>query len=453
MDTKYVSSKFNYFFEENSLFLIYNTLSQKLIKVNFDIYKDLKKHSMLDTKKHSNSLNELKHFGVICEESFDEDNYMYHMLNKQIFRNDLNITIIPTTSCNFRCVYCFENHDALFMSKETEDRVIRFLRKNIPKYNCINIDWFGGEPLLKKDSIIRIMTAAKNIGNKFSVPVSSRMTTNGYLLDFQTFTELQKCGVLFYQITIDGMREDHNKLRPHITRNDSFEKIIKNIKEISQNSQCSFFKITLRTNLSASNYWNYKNYLLMMKELLGNDKRFEFDVEIVCDWGGDNVKGIYDELLSMQRSDFIDNIIKIQKEIGLFVDNSNLKFQGSRCQTGYANGFTINYDGSLHKCSLVEFGSNHYNNKNNNSIGELLHSGEVVINEAVNSFYTQLHTPYEKCRNCCWLPVCLMNTCPYSLEEDKRVRCVLKYNSHNFYNRIILSAFNKGDYIEIGDAN
>lgn len=102
----------------------------------------------------------------------------------------LHLIILPTEQCNFRCKYCYEDFKIGNMSKEKQDAIILFLRKNIKNYTAISLDWFGGEPLLAMDAIEYISKHALEICRIAKKPLISSMTTNGYFLDCATFEKL-----------------------------------------------------------------------------------------------------------------------------------------------------------------------------------------------------------------------------------------------------------------------
>ena len=177
----------------------------------------------------SDVAKKLYEHGFLVEDFVDESQIVEYLFNKEIYGNKtLELTIIPTNACNFDCVYCYQKEPYFFMSKETMDSIIFYIEKHIGEYTGLLISWFGGEPLLAKELMVEFMEKVRMICLKKHIPFYSNVTTNGYELDLKTFKSLIKNHVLYYQITIDGPKEIHNKQRPHKTNSDSFEKIVKN---------------------------------------------------------------------------------------------------------------------------------------------------------------------------------------------------------------------------------
>jgi len=81
-------------------------------------------------------------------------------LERKIFyalRDDvLNLTILPTEQCNFRCFYCYESFKLGKMSKETSDSILKLVQKRASTLKILTIGWFGGEPLMAKDIVLSL---------------------------------------------------------------------------------------------------------------------------------------------------------------------------------------------------------------------------------------------------------------------------------------------------------
>ena len=127
---------------------------------------------------------------------------------------------------------------------------MKWLDKNLRFYNEMSLSWFGGEPLLCKDLILEILKEVKMLCKKHKVAMISSITTNGYLLNNDTFQKLVANGMLFYQITLDGNESIHNLQRPHKTESDSYTTIINNLEMISRLPRNIRFEVGLRINLS-----------------------------------------------------------------------------------------------------------------------------------------------------------------------------------------------------------
>lgn len=139
-----------------------------------------------------------------------------------------------TNDCNLRCSHCYHN-------REGEDHASHSQRDNLMifddvvnmiddlNYTCQRWNFFprfqisGGEPMMRKD-LMKILDYTKNLD------IEVRLLTNGTLITEQKAKELKKRGIDRLQISIDGDRETHNKIRG---REYAYDKVMEGIKNCS----------------------------------------------------------------------------------------------------------------------------------------------------------------------------------------------------------------------------
>ena len=124
-------------------------------------------------------------------------------------------TILPTTACNARCTYCFEEGIQYeTMSDETIEQTIRYINATREKDASIRFRWFGGEPLLAVKAIDRISAAMKEEG----VSYSAEMVTNGSLMTEEIAQKAKDDWHLtFVQITLDGREEEYCRRKRYVS--------------------------------------------------------------------------------------------------------------------------------------------------------------------------------------------------------------------------------------------
>jgi len=137
--------------------------------------------------------------------------------------------------CNLRCRYCFADEGAYHsvreaMSLETAKAAIDFLIQNSGKRKVLEVDFFGGEPLMNLDVVKQTVYYAKEkaaaVGKRFLFTT----TTNGLLLDDDTiefFNEEMENVVL----SLDGRKEVHDAVRKTVNGKGSFDVVIEKIKK------------------------------------------------------------------------------------------------------------------------------------------------------------------------------------------------------------------------------
>ena len=174
---------------------------------------------------------------------------MQFLTEVQLLMNrKLLVTIMPTEACNFRCPYCYERHIPITMSKQTISQIKNYISNISENFETVSIAWFGGEPTLCADTVLDVSEFIKTLGKEKSFNFISSMTTNGYLLTKNLFTQFYQAGVKSYQITLDGWT--HDKTRPLRSGKETLETILNNLKEISKFSKEDYpFHVTIRHNI------------------------------------------------------------------------------------------------------------------------------------------------------------------------------------------------------------
>ena len=136
--------------------------------------------------------------------------------------------------CNFRCRYCFADEGAYHqhresMSLETAKAAVDFLLKNSGNRKVLEMDFFGGEPLMNFDVLKKTVQYAKEEGAKLGKKFLFTTTTNALLLNDEVirfFNEEMENVVL----SLDGRKEVHDAIRKTVNGKGTFDLIIDKIK-------------------------------------------------------------------------------------------------------------------------------------------------------------------------------------------------------------------------------
>ncbi len=136
--------------------------------------------------------------------------------------------------CNLRCRYCFADEGAYhsereFMSEETAKRAIDFLILNSGKRKVLEVDFFGGEPLMCLQTIKNVVAYAREQGEKSGKKFLFTTTTNALLLDDDAidFFNREMENVV---LSLDGRKEVHDAIRKTKSGKGSFDYVIENVK-------------------------------------------------------------------------------------------------------------------------------------------------------------------------------------------------------------------------------
>ena len=267
--------------------------------------------------------------------------------------NYLGLIILPTEKCNFRCTYCYEDFDNKRIDKKVVDGIKKLLSNRSSNLKMLNIEWFGGEPLLTKDILFDILYHARNLEKKYGFLFSSSMTTNGYLLDRDMILNLSKLGITCYQISFDGFRDYHNIKRFINHPKGSFDRIWKNINTFNHlraMGDVKNGKITLRLHLHSDN----QSSLLELADLINKSldpKFFNVFIKNIAHLGGKNDKNF--EAVDNETDYSVQRHNELNKKLIKFQKNNLMPDELNICYAAMPNTFVIRSDGSLAKCTVA----------------------------------------------------------------------------------------------------
>ena len=136
--------------------------------------------------------------------------------------------------CNLNCKYCFAGKGkykgkAEYMSFEVAKKAVDFLISNSGNRKILEMDFFGGEPLMNLDVVKKTVEYAKEEGAKAGKKFLFTLTTNGVLLNGETAKWLND-EMENVVLSVDGRKEVHDYVRQTVNGKGSYEVIIDNIK-------------------------------------------------------------------------------------------------------------------------------------------------------------------------------------------------------------------------------
>lgn len=133
-------------------------------------------------------------------------------------------------TCNLNCSYCFASQgkyhgDRAMMSLEVGKRALDFLVENSGSRHNLEVDFFGGEPLMNFDVVKQMVEYARSIEKKYNKNFRFTLTTNGMLIDDDVidFANREMSNVV---LSLDGRKEIHDRYRVDYTGKGSWETIV-----------------------------------------------------------------------------------------------------------------------------------------------------------------------------------------------------------------------------------
>ena len=157
---------------------------------------------------------------TLCDELFTEDVYEGIAAGLKKSQSTLKaICLHVAHGCNMRCGYCFAgdgeyNGSKALMDDVTAKAAIDFLIRESKNRRNLEVDFFGGEPLLNFDVIKNTVKYARSIEKSANKNFRFTLTTNGILIDDEVieFSNEQMSNVV---MSLDGRKEKHDRMRKH----------------------------------------------------------------------------------------------------------------------------------------------------------------------------------------------------------------------------------------------
>ena len=133
-------------------------------------------------------------------------------------------------TCNLNCSYCFASQgkyhgDRALMSFEVGKRALDFLIENSGHRTNLEVDFFGGEPLMNWDVVKQQVAYARTQEEPHHKKFRFTLTTNGMLIDDVVidFAIREMSNVV---LSLDGRKEIHDRLRVDYAGNGSYDRIV-----------------------------------------------------------------------------------------------------------------------------------------------------------------------------------------------------------------------------------
>jgi uncharacterized protein len=352
--------------------------------------------------------------------------------------------------CNLRCEYCFAssgdyNSGRKLMSKDVALKSVDYLVQNSKGRHNIEIDFFGGEPLMNFDVVKETVAYGRKIEKETGKHFYFTITTNGTLLNEERINYLNE-NMDNVVISIDGRKEVHDTVRHDCAGNGSYEKIMPLAQKlVSGRNGKRYF---IRGTFTAKN----KNFSKDVMHLA--DKGFkEISVEPVVGSGSDlyftdsDVPDILKEYENLA-CQYIERLKDDKKRFRFYHFNIDI-YNGpclfkrvTACGAGHEY-LAVSPDGDLYPCHQFvgqdEFiVGNIYNGISNNNLCDKFMKNNILTKE--------------KCRDC-WAKLFCSGGChangyftngdiskPNELSctlQKKRIECALMIQAFKAENEIV----------------
>jgi uncharacterized protein len=140
------------------------------------------------------------------------------------------LSLAVAQKCNLGCTYCYARQGdfggpAKGMSWETAQRAVELLLQGAAPKTHVNLAFLGGEPLANRAVLREATEYAADLAHKRDVEIGFSVTTNATLVTEEDADFFEKHGFAV-TVSVDGLREDHDRQRPFKTGGGSFNRVM-----------------------------------------------------------------------------------------------------------------------------------------------------------------------------------------------------------------------------------
>lgn len=365
--------------------IVFNCLTQAFFEIpqeRAETYRAILEEPDKYAEEFYAFLERMRGQGFVVEDDTDEKALAKQKYESARRPGHYFLMILPTYQCNLRCWYCTQDHADLWMGPEVVELVKRRIEHKLadPDVKHLHLAWFGGEPLLAYDVVLELTNFARQEAEKHGKTFDCDITSNSTLLTPERIEELRKAGVVSYQITIDGTKDVHDKIKV-LGKRSAFETALANINRIAKHTF-----VNLRFNYTHENL-DPDGIAADIESRLDSENRKNISL---------NLYKVWQENQESVKKEDVDRLFSLAREAGF----SSRKAMPGICYVDQYHYDCIYPDGSVGKCD---------NSHPDEAQGMLMDDGTVKWDEEkVEKFLPVFFTDVVKteCEGCTYFPFC-----------------------------------------------
>lgn len=399
----YQWSRYNFLIDEGSSYgLLYNSRTGCVVRLSRERCEEINSECDLE----EDIFHLLYEMDFIVDDDIDEISLIEEK-NKDARqdRSALSITVELTEACNFRCSYCYQDHKKEHISGNIEYGIVNLIEERGSDLKNVQLNWFGGEPLLRLNDIRRISDFVGTYLENRDISYRQHMTTNGYLLNNEVAELLYEQGLDNIQITLDGGRESHNRTRVLASGVGTYDAVLKACKTAVDVGM----ELMVRVNLTKQNYRHIDDLLASLRALGITPADAIIHIVRAIDHGNldDSTSDVC--FTNKEFGRIWPDMLKIVARHGFSVPS--ISPISHNCPFDLDNAVMIGRDGSVRQCSSTDRVIGMLDGK----------TGRIAKNDSYEKFKHRHPTSDSHCRECRCLPLC-MGGCAY-LEGKELEKC------------------------------
>ncbi|OPX78142.1 MAG: pyrroloquinoline quinone biosynthesis protein PqqE [Methanosaeta sp. PtaB.Bin039] len=341
-----MNSRYNIYFKTDSdKYLVYNTLSDAIIRID-GCTKRILNHGEFN-QLDNDTLEKLYQNGFLVD--IDDRIIFRSLINKWKHQNNTYLfKIIFTHKCNMACKYCYQGSGEVLtdsMDQDTLECVIKFIKKKSAGCRILKIALYGGEPFLEKEKILYLLDDLNEYCCKENKYLEISGSTNGSILGEDLIIKLKKYPIDSLQITFAGNRVDHDTRRIFKDATGSYDKLI----GVLNNLELYKIKYHVRVDVDKENFPGIGELLDDLKEKIGRPPQLSIQ-KIIYDPVFN--KDLPSRILEMS-DEHLHELYTLATLKGYDVKPKQLGNIKAGCGAIYENAFAIDPHGDVYKCAAV----------------------------------------------------------------------------------------------------
>jgi uncharacterized protein len=208
--------------------------------------------SLQDVYECIRDVEDLKENGQLFAQDIYEDKAALLKTNSAVVKA---LCLHVAHTCNLNCTYCFASQgkyhgERALMSFEVGKQALDFLITNSGTRRNLEVDFFGGEPLMNWDVVKKLVKYGRDQEKEHNKCFRYTLTTNGVLVDDEV---IEFCNQEMYNVvlSLDGRKEVHDRLRKDYAGNGSYDKIVPKFQKFASRREGK------KATMSAETYTHY----------------------------------------------------------------------------------------------------------------------------------------------------------------------------------------------------
>jgi uncharacterized protein len=373
-------------YDKEDHFILYSTKKGAVTRVSSALLSAAKSGALTDAARET-----LTRLEIWCEDLAAERRTMHDILTvSNGKKNKFHAQLVLNLDCNLACTYCYEEpfRHKQHMTDEVASQAVALLSGHLASGLDLEVDFYGGEPLLSVPLLKRIAAQLKPVAAEHGRSFSFFLFTNGTLLTRKLVEELLPFGLTGALVTLDGTREIHDRQRPFVSGKGSFDLIVANIRDV-----CQLINIDLGGNYNQETFRQFPQLLDYLVESgitpdrISNVQFSPISAKSTSSHDGFASCATADASCVQAAVPFLRREIKRR-------GFAQPKPKIGACMVEFSNFLVINHDGAFYKCPT-------FMGWPELSVGSLA-DGIIDYRDSHKLLFWQ----NDECLDCAYLPLC-----------------------------------------------